>query len=253
MALEWLVPLAVGALSASGTSQSNAANLRIAREQMRFQERMSSTAAQRSAADYAAAGLNPALAYDRPSSSPSGSTAQMGDPVSSGVHSAMSAKTALANLNLIKAQTAKTDAEGASAYADAAIKMGVTAKDEPTYRDEAMARRRAAIRDMQFTGQLQPHQLQKAKLEALLLGTDVNRKEFMSSLFGSARDIDTFIRRGFERGPEAAEAARAWGAVGLSSGARAVDRSTRVVRRKYTDFTKGGVLDPNPNNRWWNR
>jgi len=40
-----------GLISKSGQSSANRANLNIAREQMKFQERMSNTAYQRSAAD----------------------------------------------------------------------------------------------------------------------------------------------------------------------------------------------------------
>lgn len=67
--------------SAENTSSANAANLRVAREQMNFQERMSNSAYQRAMADMGKAGLNPILAYQQGgASSPNGASIQMQAP-----------------------------------------------------------------------------------------------------------------------------------------------------------------------------
>ena len=69
-----------GMFGRKGQQETNQLQMQLAREQMRFQERMSSTAYQRAAKDLEAAGLNRILALGSPASSAAGAMAQVQNP-----------------------------------------------------------------------------------------------------------------------------------------------------------------------------
>lgn len=107
--------IASGGIGALGQSSANKANLRIAREQMAFQERMRGSAYQAAVKDLQLAGLNPALAYQQGgAATPSGASARMESaaaPLAAGVTSAGQAAMMGEQIRLQAAQADKTAAE----------------------------------------------------------------------------------------------------------------------------------------------
>lgn len=156
-----LIAIIGGLLSAGGSIYASNRSAKSAREQMAFQERMSSTAAQRSVEDYRRAGLNPALAYERTASSPGGAATTFEDPLSKGINSAQATAGFIqdmqqkkANLHLTEQQSAATLAANARDTASSHL-MNAQTVTENVKRG--------------FSTLQQPHDLAAAAAQALLL------------------------------------------------------------------------------------
>ncbi|AXH77354.1 MAG: DNA pilot protein [Microviridae sp.] len=136
---------------------------------------MSSTSAQRAVADYKAAGLNPALAYDRPASSPGGSVAQLENPVGKAVSSGLAARQLMSQLQLnqqqaenMAANTAKTKVEGANA-----VLAGDLMSQEKLLKGQ----------ELTFRTAIQPHQVRAAAIANIREQYGLSEAEAKSKYF----------------------------------------------------------------------
>jgi len=144
-------PLIAGGTALAGGIINSAVSMASANKQMRFQERMSSTAHQREVEDLRKAGLNPLLSLKSGgASSPPGAKADVDIGADKAVNSALQARSIESNIELQKAQA--NQANSAAAYSQAQTK--------------------------QVTEML-PGQVQKvnAEVQSVLAGTEVSKSQ----------------------------------------------------------------------------
>jgi hypothetical protein len=137
--LDLLGSIFTGAAGYYGQQSANRTNRDIAREQMAFQERMSSTSYQRAVKDMREAGINPMLAVSQGgASTPPGAQTRVESAIDKGVNSAINAR----QMQLVKEQVKNIQAD--TKYKAAQTNLS-DSQNEVAFMEQMLKREQASV------------------------------------------------------------------------------------------------------------